>query len=534
MKQAAIYCRVSTDDQREAGTIESQVFAVREICERDNAKIIKEYVDDGWSGGTLNRPGLDELRDDAKRGIWDTLYIYDSSRLGRDHIDQGIILRELKKQGISVVFRDRPLTEENSLLTNIESIIGEYERKAITERTRRGKLHKIKQGKVQNCMPPFGYKRVQQDGEWKVAIDEQDSKVVQQIFSRYLECQNIRKIAEELMAQGIRNRESIRTKERHFFSSKRIREMLANESYIGNWYWYKRENTEPKRRIKKYNRLVKSSRRVKDRSEWICVSIPSIIEKEKFEYVRELRSKNFKRYCSTKHFWLLTGLVRCGRCKGRMQGCSNGKHFYYRCERINYSLNYRDICSPIPFVRRDQLEPLVWEKVKTLFQDPKMILKYASYLTENSRDRNLVLEEKEELIKELKKIEKKKEKFFDLYEEEGIDKKELLGRISGFGEEEKKIERGLKAIEVRLNQEAKKGQIIDNLEKFSKVVKRQFEIVTQEQQKEILQSVIKQIVYNPEERNIAIDGFIPVFDTTPEEWENMKEIPMVSLGVPSK
>ncbi|GAI50410.1 unnamed protein product, partial [marine sediment metagenome] len=100
MKLVSIYARVSSEQQEKEKTIESQIAEVREICKRDKVKIIKEYIDDGWSGSTLARPGLDQLRDDAKKGLWKTIYINSSDRLGRDHIDQGIVLREFKKEGI--------------------------------------------------------------------------------------------------------------------------------------------------------------------------------------------------------------------------------------------------------------------------------------------------------------------------------------------------------------------------------------------------------------------------------------------------
>lgn len=523
----AIYARVSSDDQRQAGTIESQVFALREICKRNNAQIVKEYIDDGWTGATLARPALDELRDDAKKGIWDTLYVYESSRLGRDHIDQAIVLRELKKQGIEVFFRERPLTEENSLLTNIESIIAEHEKKTIIERTRRGKLHKVRMGKTQNCMPPYGYKRELVDKEWKVLVDEETTQVVRFVFKRYLECQNIKKICNELVEQGIRNRKNIRTKERHYFSNKRIREMLRNEAFVGRWFWYKRENAEPKRRTKKYTRLVNSSRRVTDRSQWISVPIPAIISQEQFDEVQEIRKKNFKKYAFTKHFWLLNGLLKCGRCGGSMQGHFSGKHYYYRCEQITNRIDYKDICSPIPTIRRDIIEPLVWERIKGILQSPEMLLDYARSKANNG-DKQLILEEREALLKQKEAIAKKQERFFDLYEEEKIEKRKLLERVSGLGEEEKRLERVIKAIDARLTQESRKESFGEKIVRFAEQNKFQLEHLTDQIRKEVLRTMVEEITYYGKDR-IEVKGLIPVDDK--QEGELILMDSMVSLAV---
>ncbi len=81
MKQIAIYARVSSQKQRDEKTIDSQLAELREICKRDGVKIIKEYVDDGWSGATLARPALDELRDDAMGKLFEAVYFLSSDRL---------------------------------------------------------------------------------------------------------------------------------------------------------------------------------------------------------------------------------------------------------------------------------------------------------------------------------------------------------------------------------------------------------------------------------------------------------------------
>ena len=128
---------------------------IKDICKKNEDIIIKEYIDDGWSGETLARPGLDELRDDAGKGIWSNLYILCPDRLGRDHIDQGIVLRELKRQGIQVVFKDAPLTEDNKLQKDIESLLAEYENKQRRERVRRGKLHHVQRGENRAISCPF-------------------------------------------------------------------------------------------------------------------------------------------------------------------------------------------------------------------------------------------------------------------------------------------------------------------------------------------------------------------------------------------
>jgi len=207
MRRGSLYARVSSTRQREQETINSQISALKEICKRNKVKIIREYIDNGWSAGSLARPQLDKLRDDAKGGIWDVLYVYSADRLARDHIDQGIVLRELKKENIQVIFKDRPLTEENKLLTDIESLLAEYEKRQFVERVRRGKLHKMREGKFFRCPTPFGYKFIKnREGYWRLVINPKEAKTVRLIFELYLKYQSNSRVAKELFKMGVRNR----------------------------------------------------------------------------------------------------------------------------------------------------------------------------------------------------------------------------------------------------------------------------------------------------------------------------------------
>ena len=100
MKKAVIYARVSTERQEEQKTIESQINELREKCKKEGIDIIKEYTDDGFSGSILARPGLDQLRDDASKDLFDTIYILSPDRLARRYLYQAIVIEELKKKNV--------------------------------------------------------------------------------------------------------------------------------------------------------------------------------------------------------------------------------------------------------------------------------------------------------------------------------------------------------------------------------------------------------------------------------------------------
>ena len=141
----AFYARVSSDHQADEGTIASQVAALRQRIAADGGRVDAEleFLDDGYSGGTLLRPALERLRDLAAQGGIDRLYVHAPDRLARNYAYQFLLLDELKRAGVEVVFLNHALgrSPEDDLLLQVQGVIAEYERAKISERSRRGKLH---------------------------------------------------------------------------------------------------------------------------------------------------------------------------------------------------------------------------------------------------------------------------------------------------------------------------------------------------------------------------------------------------------
>src|SRR5918994_1316933 len=156
----AIYARVSSERQREEGTIASQLAGLRELAAERGLIVADELVfcDEGVSGATLVRPALERLR-----------------------------------AGVEVVFAREPErtgSPEDELLRQFQGMIAEYERAQIRERTRRGKLHRARTGS-QAVMSgaPYGYRYVRKsehcDAYWE--IDELEAQVVREVFARYVD-----------------------------------------------------------------------------------------------------------------------------------------------------------------------------------------------------------------------------------------------------------------------------------------------------------------------------------------------------------
>ena len=150
MKTVALYARVSTAQQEKQGTIASQIAAVQAYAAAHALAIAPEhrYLDDGYSGARLDRPGLERLRDAAWRGELDTVLILAPDRLARHYAYQYVVVEELERAGCAVVFINGPFNSgpEERLVREIHGLFAEFERAAFQERGRRGKLHAARQG----------------------------------------------------------------------------------------------------------------------------------------------------------------------------------------------------------------------------------------------------------------------------------------------------------------------------------------------------------------------------------------------------
>src|SRR6202162_2411850 len=187
----AIYARVSSEQQSEARTIESQVADLRTRIAATGVTLPAEleFVDNGYSGATLIRPALERLRDVAAAGGIDQVYVHCPDRLARNYAHQVLLLEEFLRAGVEVIFLNREVgqTPEDQLLLQVQGMIAEYERAKILERSRRGKRHGAQVGKVSVLSgAPYGYRYVsKRDGEGQARFDVilEEARVVRQVFS---------------------------------------------------------------------------------------------------------------------------------------------------------------------------------------------------------------------------------------------------------------------------------------------------------------------------------------------------------------
>jgi site-specific DNA recombinase len=186
----ALYARVSSEQQAQAHTIDSQLAALRERIAQDGQLLLPEheFIDQGYSGSTLIRPALERLRDAVAAGGIERLYVHSPDRLARKYAYQVMLVDECQRAGVAIVFLNRALGQspEDELLLQMQGMIAEYERAKMLERSRRGKRHRAQQGAV-NVLSgaPYGYRYVSVadgGGQARYEIDPEQALVVRRIF----------------------------------------------------------------------------------------------------------------------------------------------------------------------------------------------------------------------------------------------------------------------------------------------------------------------------------------------------------------
>lgn len=149
-RTAALYVRVSTEEQAERGaSIEAQEEFLREWAAKEGFEVYKVYRDEGISGATLERPALQALIRDAKRGKFQVVLCYHNDRLSRDTRDALTIVQDLLRYGVRVRFSNLDIditTPEGEMMFTLQAAFATYFRKDLARKTKFGMQKLKKQG----------------------------------------------------------------------------------------------------------------------------------------------------------------------------------------------------------------------------------------------------------------------------------------------------------------------------------------------------------------------------------------------------
>src|SRR3954469_24351232 len=378
-----IYARVSTQRQAQADGLTHQLDRLHAHALRQGWTVQAEHVfrDDGYSGASLKRPGLERLRDRAALRELDRILITAPDRLARNYVHQVLLLEEITATGCAVEFLDRPMSQDphDQLLLQIRGAVAEYERSLIAERMRRGRLRKLRAGTLLPwTRPPYGY-RLDPDrprGPAGVRLDEAGGGGVRDLFAWYAdEGVTVMALVQRLGRLGIAS-----PRGRPNWSPSALRGVLTNPIYLGQVFGNRLRARPAESRRSALLPVGRGggAKRVADPAEWIAVArVPAIVSQDQFDRVQERLRPNRQMAGRNNrvHQYLLRGLVSCGRCR---RGCS-GRHLppgydYYLCRTKTQMriLTPGDRCAA-RYIPARPLEELVWRDLCEVLAAPEMV-----------------------------------------------------------------------------------------------------------------------------------------------------------------
>src|SRR5512142_2381376 len=528
--RVAIYARVSGEQQAKEDTIASQLEAVTQRIASDALECDPElrFVDDGVSGSLLVRPGLERLRDQAAAGAIDRLYVLDPDRLSRKYAYQVLILEELARCGVEVVFLRNPIGRgpEQDLLLQVQGMIAEYERAKLMERCRRGKQHAARRSSV-NVLSgaPYGYRYVgkhEGGGEARYQVLAEEARVVRKIFDWVgQERCSIGEVSRRLRREGILTRTG-----KPAWDRATVWLILKNPAYRGKAAFGKTRAGEykPQRLRPQRGRPGQPRRPVTtvetSQEDQIFIDVPALVSEGLFEAVQAQLEENRRRRRDRPGGgrYLLQGLVVCKRCgygcygKPTSRASAQGKvpYAYYRCTGSDaYRFGGQRLCWNKQ-LRTDLLDAAVWEDVRRLLSEPERVRReYERRLrgAETGPGREV-----EHLGKLMRNVKRMISRLIDAYGDGLLDKSEFEPRITAARERLAKLEAEHWQRIGEAAQEAELRLVIGQLEEFAKRVSQGLQEPDWATRREVVRALVRRVEIDEKEVRI-------VYRVTPSPFE---------------
>jgi site-specific DNA recombinase len=523
--EVALYARVSTTRQQLDQTIEQQIERLRENVKEQPEWHLDEkhiYLDEGYSGAKLNRPGLDRLREHVTKAEFEVILITAPDRLARNYVHQMLLIEEFQNHGCQVQFLERPMNGDphDQLLLQIRGAVAEYERSLITDRMRRGRRAKLRSGLLLPwTVAPYGYlldSDHPRDAR-KVRLDPVKSEVVRQMFAWYTDTRrrcSLYWIAKKLSDEGISTpKGGIR------WNVATIRGILRSSAYAGMAY-SGRTRPVPARRRKSALQPVGpgESRSSTPQEDWIGIPVPAIVSQEMYDAAQQRldENKQMARRNNHRHDYLLRGLVSCGQCRlsctGRMV---RPGYSYYVCRGRTDTLRAAqgERCTA-RYAPSHALDSLVWEDLCKIISSPELITHALERAQAGEWLPQALQSRKQTLAKSLRQLERQQERLLEVYLGEVIEREEFERKRKELEDTQNALHRQLRQLEAQVQKQLDIVKLAAGIGDFCERIRPTLDALTFEQRRQLVTLLIDRVIVDDEKVEIRY-----VIPTSPEGEE---------------
>ncbi|APV43870.1 site-specific DNA recombinase [Dehalogenimonas formicexedens] len=483
--KAAIYCRVSTDDQEREGTsLQTQQAACEEYCQRKGYNVTHRFIE-AYSGLTLDRPKLRDLQGKARSHDFDVIVIYCLDRMTRNPTHGVILGEDFTRLGIKLeaVTETIESSELGKLISYVKGYASNLEAERIKERTMRGKMAHVKAGKLPQGtgIGVYGYQWNKDTG--RRTIIEHEAKTVLRIFADVIAGKSVNSIALSL------NKDEIPTKSGSLWFPLTVRRIALNSTYAGLTYYGQTK------------RVGKNKVIAQPKENWVLLPdvTPPIITQEMFNKAQEaIKNRHEVRPLKQNAAYLLTGFMRCPKCGSTIGGTMlSGKYRYYQCRGSKPTATRAKICDA-GYIKADEIEENVWYRLISVATEP---LKMDGINTTEDDSTNLlpILDKQiKELRVKLKAYPQKEKNLYGLLTHEQVTSEYVLEAVSKLKERLAEDEQQLKGlVETRKRIGASAQIALSSEQKNSLVLEKLFEATTIEDRRRWLQAMRVKIIAQP-------------------------------------
>jgi site-specific DNA recombinase len=498
MNTIAVYCRVSSEDQAERGTIENQVEFATKYSDLHQLNLYKIYKEDGISGTVPlhERPQGLQLIEDATSKKFDTLLIYKLDRLGRSARITLNSIYQLEQLGVQIKSMTEPFDTSNPsgrfMLTMLAGV-ADLERETILERMWHGANRAARDGKWLGGIVPYGY-----------IVDEGYLKVNDEPMG---ELNMSEKAIVELIFDLIGNKRYSTMKAADYLNSLKIpthyqkddRKLLQGK---------RKTNTAGVWLPNHVGRMVKSSvykgvhfygKRSKKQREIIERKVPAIVDKDIWNRCQQaLKNNQILSMRNAKRTYLLRGLIRCEICGNTFHGNFNGKHEYYTCTgRIRYKGPNYDRCRA-KNVRSDFLNTIIWDDIVNFINNPEDVLNSLD-TSNDSLDVINNLENEKTIIKtRVESMETEKESILNLFRKNIITSLDVEKQFENINEDRLQLQERLLDLEKEILNVSSKSKNTDKIKDILSNMKDKLENneITFEIKRDIIETLVNTIKVN--------------------------------------
>ena len=530
--KAAVYARVSTEDQEREGTsLDSQ----RESCSKKASELgldlTPQYVlEEVYSGLTLDRPKLLTLRQWVRNKEVDAVIVYSTDRLSRDPVHLLLLAEECDKAKTPLIFVTEPMDNsmEGQLLGFVRGWASKLEALKIRERTARGKRTRALSGKLpaNSHAHLYGYEYIpgRGVGEGIRYSNQSQAKWVREMY-RWLVEEGLSTYA---ITCRLRSLDVPTPSGKGYWLKSTVYNILTNPAYCGKTYAFTQTYGEPKYRLKADAKRKNSGRQWKPKEEWLEIpnATPAIISEELFQAAQKQLKRNRELSLrNAKIQYLLHGHIYCSECGRSYWGAPGAKnrgdkHYYYPFYQC--SSNFKMV-SPVRCGshRRNakSLENLVWEQVEALLSKPEFLWDELQRQRQEEKEVNFLVSDLERLEAQLANREKQKQRAWKAFEITG-DEEAFRRGIASLGKEIEALEEEKLSLEKRI--EAIKQCQLDEegIKKACELVSRNLKTLSFDEKRLALEALQIKVFIGDD--SVIIKGAIPIPEhnvvSIPSRW----------------